>query len=74
MNHDLVLKKGKYAGKTIRQILDINPSYISWAEENAPGLLKENVPTQNTNNTNTQQDSGRLSSLEPNLDFLNQKF
>ena len=40
VSDDFVFRNGKYAGKSVKEVLAINPQYISWAKENAPYLFK----------------------------------
>lgn len=38
LTYKYVFTFGKYKGKTVREILDINPSYLQWVHENIPHL------------------------------------
>lgn len=76
VSDNFVLKGGKYAGKTYGEIRIINPSYLEWAHKNASNLLKdrshkikpsEPVPLKHP------EIKEKISVLQPNMDFLNQK-
>ena len=65
-----------HAGKTFSEVERTNPSYIEWAKKNAPNLLKESKPKNviPRERKEPKEDSEVVkSSLQPNLDFLNQK-
>ena len=44
MNQNLVLRTGKYKGKTVREVLKLDMNYILWVKENRPEMLKERKP------------------------------
>jgi hypothetical protein len=44
MSQNFTFKYGKYAGRTYEWVKAHAPSYIAWAEENAPNLLKPPAP------------------------------
>ena len=75
MNKNFIFKKGMHAGKTFAEVEQKFPSYIKWAKENAPNLLKEKAPTKpkEINKNLTIENEKIPNSLQPNLDFLNQK-
>ena len=75
MDKDFILKRGMHAGKTIAEIEMTNPSYIEWAKKNAPNLLRDKK-------TKIKESSERIepleknitkSSIQPNLNFFNEK-
>lgn len=79
MDDNFVLKKGKYAGKSIGLIKKINPSYLEWVKDNAPGMLKEKKkpkppePSGPAQRREPPPDSEVVeSSLKPNLNFFNE--
>ena len=39
----MILRSGKYEGKTVQWVKDNNPKYIEWVKENQPKMLKEPV-------------------------------
>lgn len=64
-----------HAGKTFAEVEQKFPSYIKWAKENAPNLLKDSIskkPKEINKNLNIENEI-IPNSLQPNLDFLNQK-
>ena len=77
ISDDFVFKIGKYAGITYKIVKQTNPSYIKWAKEKAPYLLKEKkkkeplpapkmiIPPE------INDKKGYV--LTPNLNFLNEK-
>ena len=71
-----VFQKGKHKGKSLQLVEKIDPQYIVWAKENAPGLLKEWKPTPKPAPPRMEPpEDGEVvkSAMQPNLDFLNQK-
>lgn len=72
MDNNFILTKGKYAGKSIFEVEKINPSYLKWAKENAPNLLKEDKPKKIKPVVEKEEVIVPVA-LQPNLDFLNQK-
>lgn len=44
----LIFSKGKHAGKTLEWVEKNEPSYVRWAKENAPGIIKESEPSKST--------------------------
>lgn len=76
IDKNYIFPRGKHAGKSIALVEKIEPSYISWVQENAPNLLKFKAPTETTSKERKipPEDSEVIkSSLQPNLDFLTQK-
>jgi len=73
MRKDFVFKFGKHAGKTYEWVEENNPSYIVWAEESAPNLLKESKPKPKPveQKTITFSDA-KSTTMSPNLNFWNE--
>lgn len=44
MNQNVVLRTGKYKGKTVREVLKFDMNYILWVKENRPEMLNERKP------------------------------
>jgi hypothetical protein len=40
MDYSFKMEVGKYKGKTIEEILEIDSDYISWAQDDAPHILR----------------------------------
>lgn len=40
----MILRTGKYKGKTIREVLKLDMNYIVWVKENRPEMLNERKP------------------------------
>jgi len=76
IDDNFILKGGKHKGKSIAVIKKIDYQYISWAMINAPGLLKApkvvEPQTPGARKEVPEESSEPKSSLQPNLDFLNQ--
>jgi hypothetical protein len=86
MNLKHKLRSGKHAGKTIEEVLEIEPGYIEWVENNRPEMLKSfkeqdykpKIPNQKKEEQKTQEKEEqktqtiKKSKLEENWDFLNQ--
>lgn len=75
MDKNFIFTKGMHAGKTFEEVEKNFPSYIKWAKENAPNLLKHSAPTKSKeiNKKLIIEKEIIPNSLQPNLDFLNQK-
>lgn len=74
MNLNKVLTGGKFKGKTIGEVMSINPGYIKWAKENAPGLLKDVVEKVENETTKSKKDYLWVrSGMKENTNFLNEK-
>lgn len=75
---DFIFRSGVHEGKTYGEIRKSNPGYISWVKENRPQMLKEHKPkvvepqTPGARKEVPEESSEPKSSLQPNLDFLNQ--
>lgn len=76
----MIFRSGKHAGKTLQEVQEIDPSYIAWVKENRPEMLKERKvkepaqPKPSGPRIEPPEDSEVVqSSIQPNLDFLNQK-
>ena len=37
-NDTYVLEFGKYKGKSIKQVMEVNPQYLKWADDNIPSF------------------------------------
>lgn len=73
MRKDFVFKFGKHAGKTYEWVEENHPSYIVWAEESAPNLLKEPKPKAKPveQKAITFSDAKSIA-MTPNLNFWNE--
>ena len=71
VDDNFIFKFGKYSGKTYKYVLETNPQYISWAEENAPNLLKEKKAAKPKDEPQTFIDRNPKKIL-PNLNFDNE--
>ena len=71
MNPDFVFKYGKHAGKTYKWVEEHHPSYIEWALENAPNLLKPPHPKPIEKKELKFRDKPPQS-MEPNYNFYNE--
>lgn len=67
---DFIFRNGKHTGKTYKFVKETNPSYICWAEENAPGLLKE--PKKKVIKETQDGEIKKWGNLSPNLNFFNE--
>ena len=73
MDRKLVLRSGKYAGKTIEWLQENNPSYLVWVEENRPEMLKPlKEKTKQETVKPIEYTKETLSSLQPNYNFYNE--
>ena len=78
VDDNFVFKGGKHSGKTYGLVKKIDPSYISWCEENAPGMLKEKKSKPIISNEPAPRkepppdDEVQESSLKPNTNFWNE--
>lgn len=45
MNLDMVIRFGKYKGKTVKWVMYNDRRYFEWAKENAPQMFEEFKPT-----------------------------
>jgi len=78
---NFVFRSGEHAGKTYCLVKKTNPSYIRWIKENRPEMLVERKekpkpvePKPAAPRKEVPEDSEVIqSSIQPNLDFLNQK-
>lgn len=75
MDEGFIFKGGKHSGKTYSFVSQIDPSYITWCEKNAPGMLKERkqkkerpAPPKIVNPPEVS--SGTKSAIQPNLNFV----
>jgi hypothetical protein len=70
MDNNFILKRGKYAGKTIEWIEKNNPSYLAWVKENAIGLLKGSETTNTEKEIKFRDNSPKI--ITPNTNFWNE--
>lgn len=81
LNHKF--RSGKHAGKTVGEVMKLEPSYITWVKENQPAMLRPgmNQKYQPTAKPEVKQPRKEpppddevepKSSLVENTDFLNQ--
>lgn len=78
VDDNFIFKGGKYSGKSYGLVKKINPGYIEWCEQNAPGMLKERKESKKPTTPPSRKepppdDEVKENVLKPNLDFLNQK-
>lgn len=73
MNLDKILKFGKHKGKTIKEVLRVDPTYIEWAEKNIPHLLFEKKKSGEDKPKKELKNSEWLKPLKPNYNFLNER-
>lgn len=75
LDDNFVLANGKHQGKTIGAIKKIEPSYITWAIKNAPGLLKpKKAPIPAAPRTEPLEESNpNRSAMQPNMNFFQEK-
>lgn len=72
MDGKVVLRTGKYSGKTVEWVLENNPSYIEWVQENRPEMLKAVKPkTESTVSKNSVSDNSNKT-MTPNMNFWNE--
>jgi len=45
MNQEMVIRFGKYKGKTVKWVMYNDRRYFGWAQENAPQMFEEFKPT-----------------------------
>lgn len=77
MDDNFVFSKGKYAGESIKEVKRKNPSYITWAKENAPYLFKDYkiaapTPKPAQERIEPPETSENKSVIQPNLNFFNE--
>lgn len=78
MEDNFIFKGGKHSGKSYGLIRKIDPGYILWCEQNAPGMLKEKnkqkaktvKPT--IKKEPSEEGEYKKNSLKPNINFLNE--
>jgi len=67
----MVLRSGKYKGKTLEWVEEFDSNYLDWIKENRPEMLKEK-PKPKIVKEDELPDSP-ISALKPNLNFDNEK-
>lgn len=74
MNDGFILRSGKYAGKTVNHVRDIDNWYLVWVEENRPEMLKEIKPkiAKPSKSTEMVSVSTKSTAMSPNLNFYNE--
>lgn len=77
MDNNFIFRGGKHAGKTYGLVYKIDPGYILWCEENAPGMLKgKNKPktvVPAAPRREPLEDSEIVKgAIQPNLNFLDE--
>jgi hypothetical protein len=83
MDGELILRSGKYAGKTVDWVSDNDPSYLVWVEECRPEMLKETKKKTFTPKKTAEipKHSNRIeptvdsveTAIRPNMNFDNEK-
>lgn len=63
---------GKHAGKTYAWVEENDPSYIDWAKNNAPNLLKAPAAPKVPPKTKIVPLEEKLQGLQPNTNFYNE--
>lgn len=58
MNQDMVIRFGKYKGRTVKWVMYNDRRYFNWAQENAPQMFQEYKPTGNPRSLDTE-DGGK---------------
>jgi hypothetical protein len=77
VDDSFVFKGGKHSGKSYGLVKKIDPGYISWCEENAPGMLKEKKPKPKPSEPPPRKEPPpdsevEESSMKPNTNFWNE--
>lgn len=53
MNLDMVIRFGKYKGRTVKWVMYNDRRYFEWAKDNAPDMFKDYKPTQKPSSLDT---------------------
>lgn len=76
----MIFRSGKHAGKSLKEVQEVDPYYITWVKENRPEMLKERKikeaaePKPAGPRIEPKDDDEVIkSSMQPNLSFLEQK-
>jgi len=77
MNDSFIFKGGKHSGKSYGLIKKIDPGYILWCEENAPGMLKDKKSKPEPKPAGPRIEPPEVSenpksAIQPNMDFFNE--
>lgn len=73
MDNNFVFRFGKHSGKTYGWVEDNDPSYIKWAREKAPNLLKPPKPkAKQSEKKEVKFRDKPLETLQPNMNFYNE--
>ncbi len=74
MRGDFVFKFGKHAGKRYDWVEEHHPSYLVWAEENAPNLFKETIPkkAKPVEQKEVKFSDTKSTAMTPNENFYNE--
>ena len=54
MNLDMVIRFGKYKGRTVKWVMYNDRRYFNWASENAPDMFKDYKPAAKPRSLDTQ--------------------
>jgi len=75
MNNEFVLRSGKHAGKTIGWLLNNQPSYLAWVQENRPEMLKGSDKKEEPKPLPKKEVNFRdepIKTITPNMNFFNE--
>lgn len=75
MNNEFVLRSGKHAGKTIGWLLNNQPSYLAWVQENRPEMLKGSDKKEEPKSLPKKEVKLRdepIKTITPNMNFFNE--
>lgn len=64
MNLDMIIRFGKYKGRTIKWVMYNDRRYFNWAQENAPNMFEEYKPSSKPKSLEPEA-SGKPKLLDP---------
>lgn len=56
MNLDMVIRFGKYKGRTVKWVMYNDRRYFNWAQENAPDMFKDYKPAGKPSSLDTKSE------------------